>query len=138
MPKKHSPALIIFIAAVPCISLNFPRGWELPSLLLMWSCLGEKPVLCLGWAWGPGGHKGKLEGPEPPPLPHQVSGHEILLPPPAGRLPAGQPLILPRTLLTPAQIRRVLCHLSSPAPPGPGQQVDVLSNLSLPSESLRD
>lgn len=92
-------------------------------------------MLCLGWVVG----ARRTQGPRATPTaPRRDSGHGSPLAPLTVRLPAGQPLSLPRTLLTPAQVRRVLGHLSFPAPPGPGQQVDVLSNSSLPSEGLKD
>lgn len=82
--------------------------------------------------------RGSLRAQSHPHCPRPDSGHGGLLAPLTVRLPAGQPLSLPRTLLTPAQVRRVLGHLSPPAPPGPGQQVDVLGNSSLPSEGLKE
>ena len=138
VPKNCSPALEASVAAVPCIGLTFPGAGSCPHHCWGGAVSGRSLCSVLGGRWEPGGHEGKLEGPEPPPLP--PSG--LWLWGPAGapdcRLPAGQPLSLPRTLLTPAQVRRVLGHLSSPASLGPGQQVDVLGNLSLPSEGLKD
>lgn len=133
VPRQHLPAFAVSIAAVSCISLT------LLLLRLMWSFPGEEPVLCLGSGVGVQDRiREGLMAQSSPHCPCPASGYGSPLLPPAGRLLASQHLSLPETLLTPPQCTRMLGRLTSPAPPSPGQQVCVLSNLSLPSEGLRN
>ena len=69
VPKNCSPALEASVAAVPCISLTFPGAGSCPHHCWGGAVSGRSLCSVLGGWWEPGGHEGKLEGPEPPPLP---------------------------------------------------------------------